>query len=213
MTVPGINYFLGTIRHLRSHEEMVIYDRYSPVSNASDAIVITFLEQEYAKERVEYPGAVPAFESNSAIWAARTVYIASQLLLYRDKTVSGMRESLPAFSGAQTPGAILSADLCLRFLPALLEKAKEIAPEDELIAVLEEHLTAWHFSGVGYRLDAAALGWEIVLGDACVKQLYTDRVIMRKVRALAMLPVLYPGVMATLGNWGDHFWKELSLNI
>ena len=213
MTVPGINYFLDTIRHLRSHEEMVIYDRYSPVSSEKEEAVIDFLQQEYVKERPEYPGEAPVFEGNSALWAARTVYIASQLLLYREKNVSGMRESLPAFAGEQTPGTILSADICLRFLPAVLEKAKEISPEDELITVLEEHLRIWHFSGVGYRLEPATLSWDIVLSHACVKQLYIDRVVMRKARALAELPLLRPGVSATLGNWPDHFWKELALKI
>ncbi len=213
MTIPGINYFLDTIRHLRSHEEIVIYDRYSPVLSEKEEAVADFLKQEYANESLEYPGEAPAFEANSAVWAARTVYIASQLLLYREKTVSGMRECLPGFAGEQTPGTILSVDLCLRFLPAVIEKAKEISPEDELIGVLEEHLKAWHFSGVGYRLDAGALGWDIVFSDACVKQLYIDRIVMRKARTLAVLPLLRPEVMAVLGDWTDHFWKELPLNI
>lgn len=213
MTVPGINYFLDTIRHLRSHEEMVIYDRFSPISNEKEEAVAAFLQQEYVKESVEYPGEAPAFEGNSAVWAARTVYMASQLLLYREKTVHGMLESLPAFSGVPTPGAILSADLCLRFLPAVLEKAKEISPEDELIGVLEAHLTAWHFSGIGYRLDPEVLSWDIVLSDGCVKQLYVDRVVMRKVQTLAAHPLLRAAVMAALGGWTDHFWKELPSKI
>lgn len=213
MTITGINYFLDTISHLRSHEEMVIYDRYSPVSSDKEEAVAVLLQQEYANESVEYPGDAPAFEVNSAVWAARTVYIASQLLLYREKTEVGLRECLPGFAGEQTPGAILSVDLCLRFLPPVLEKAKDISPEDELIVVLEDHLKTWHFSGVGYRQDVGALNWDIVFSDACVKQLYIDRIVMRKARALAVLPLLRPEVMAALGDCADHFWEELPLNI
>ncbi|GGA89068.1 hypothetical protein [Puia dinghuensis] len=214
MTVPSINHFLDTIRHLRNHEEMVIYDRFTPNNKKADEEGVTeFLRMQYERESLEYPGVPPAFEREAACWSARIVYTAAQFLLFREKEVAGVREHLPPYAGVVTPGAILSADVCLRFLPGVIEKAKELNPEDWLIVILEQHLRVWHYSGIGYPLDPTVLAWEVMAADDCVRQLYVDRVIARKVKALAELPVLRRDVDAALGDWGGYFWKELEWKI
>jgi hypothetical protein len=209
MKVPSANYFLDSIRHLRNHEEMIIYDRFNPQGLAGEDAVRQFLQEEYEHERVEYPGTCPEFEPDAALWAARTVYIASQFLLYRDKGLPATREYLLPYPAGRTPGAILSADLCLRFLPSIMEKAKELNSEDWLVTILEEHLRTWHFSGVGYPLTIEGLDWDRILANDCVKQLYVDRVISRKAKALAEVPALRREIMAALGAWSNHIWKEL----
>src|SRR5579859_2501839 len=142
MTVPSINHFLDTIRHLRNHEEMVIYDRFTPDKKVDEDAVIEVLRAHYAQESLEYPGVAPAFEPNAAAWAARTVYTAAQFLLHREKGVERTKAHFPSFPGVPTSGAILSADLCLRFLPDIVRKTKELSPEDWLAEMLETHLTA-----------------------------------------------------------------------
>jgi hypothetical protein len=213
MKVPSANYFLDSIRHLRRHEEMIIYDRFNPQGLAGEDAVSQFLREEYEQECIEYPGTCPVFETDAALWAARMVYIASQFLLYRDKGLPETREYLLPCPSGRTPGAILSADLCLRFLPSIMKKAKELSSEDWLVMILEEHLRTWHFSGVGYPLKVEGLDWDRILANDCVKQMYVDRVISRKVKTLAELPVLKREIMAALGAWSPHFWKELLITI
>jgi hypothetical protein len=128
-----------------------------------------------------------------------------------------------------TPAAILSADLCLRCLPDVIEKAREINPDDPLIGLLEDLLPVWHYSGIGYfrlpgsgepgsaedsvGVDSAAGGgvfdFSPIFADDCLRLLYIDRVIERRVAALANLPELRPGILAVMGDHGDFFWKEL----
>lgn len=213
MKVPSLNYFLDTIRHLRSQEEMVVYDRFTPEGLSGDEAVIGFLMEEYERESPEYPGTRPEFDPGAALWAARTTYTAAQFLLFREKGIPETMRYLPHCDAMVTPGAILSVDLCLRFLPSIMEKAREISAEDWLVPILEEHLQAWHFSGIGYPLKTDQLVWTGILTNDCIMQLYVDRVIDRKARVLAELPVLKPAVDAVLGDHTGLLWKELSITI
>jgi len=214
MTPSSNTYFLDTIGHLRSHEEMLIYDRFTSITTKAEQAVGEFLQQEYERERLEFPGIAPNFEQSAAIWAARTVFIAAQLLLSREKDEQDMVTLLPAYKGPMTPGAILSADLCLRCLPDVIEKAKEISPDDPLIQLLEAILWKWHYSGIGYLSrpgeDRAPIdNWEPIAGNGCLLQLYVDRVIDRQAITLAKGPILRPAIKAAMGDHSAYFWKEL----
>ncbi len=208
MPSPLNNYFLDTIRHLRRQEEVVIYDRYAPITTDVQESVTAFLKEEYERECLEYPNGAPDFDGAAALWAARTIYITAQFLLYREKTGTETSELLPSYGDLQTPGAILSADLCLRFLPDILEKAREISLEDPLIMLLEKHLYQWHFSGVGYPLHKERLDWPLILESDCVRKLYVDRIIQRRSLSLTGIPVLQTWIKAALGDHGSHYWKE-----
>ncbi|MBS1665127.1 MAG: hypothetical protein JST68_29040 [Bacteroidetes bacterium] len=208
MTTSSDNYFLSTTRHLRAQEEMLIYDRFTPITTKAEQLVGDFLREEYERECLNYPGRAPDFEPGAAIWAARIVFIASQLLLARDKGGRDLMQVLPAYTGRKTAAAILSADLCLRCLPDVIDKAIEISPDDELVPLLKRVLRDWHYSGVGDVADAE-LDWASIAGDECLLRLYADRVIERKAAELVNTPVLRPVVMAAIGDHQDSFWKEL----
>ena len=192
--------------------------------------VADLLRGEYIKEVLNFPGAAPSFEPDAAVWAARIVFNASQLLLFREKDAQDIVELLSPYSGPMTPAAILSADLCLRCLPDVIVKAREINPDDPLIGLLEDLLQVWHYSGIGYfrlpegggepagaedsvGIDSMSGGGEFdfspILADDCLRLLYIDRVIERRVTALANLPELRPGILAVMGDHGTSFWKEL----
>jgi len=208
MTPARDNYFLSTISHLREQEEMLIYDRFTSTTTEEEKAVGDLLQEEYAKEVMNFPGGAPSFEREAAVWGARIVFNASQLLLSREKGAQDMVALLPSFSGAATPAAILSADLCLRCLPDIIGKAKEINPDDPLIGLLEHLLGDWHYSGIGY-VKSDVFDWSPILADDCLRLLYIDRVIERRVTALANLPELRPGVLAAMGDHSNSFWKEL----
>ena len=195
---------------------MLIYDRFTAITTKEEKAVADFLREEYAKEVMNFPGIAPSFEWEAAVWAARIVFNASQLLLSREQDAQDIVKLLPPYSGVMTPAAILSADLCLRCLPDIIKKAREINPDDPLIGLLEYLLRDWHYSGIGYfwsdlfRGDLGDLfDWSTILADDCLRLLYIDRVIERRVTTLANLPELRPGILAAMGDHRNSFWKEL----
>lgn len=208
MSVAAKNHFLDSIHQLRAQEEMVIFSRYVPVTPAEEKPVADFLQQEYARERLEWPESDPGFSGEAALWGAKMVYMAAQFLLYRDKTGDEMAQILRLYPGRVTAIEMVSADLCLRFLPDLLVTAQKIDPEDPLIPILEGQLRQWHFSAVGYPFDPGSLDWQIVTGHEWLRDRYIDRVIEKRALKLAGMPVLQTGIKAAIGDHGTFYWKE-----
>ncbi|MEO1051302.1 MAG: hypothetical protein AAFX87_11795 [Bacteroidota bacterium] len=202
-------YFLDAIYHLRTNEEVKLFDKMLHVSTQESSLVGDFLMSEYDNERLDYPHDAPEFDIEAAIWGAKLLYQTCQLILNRENKVEDLRGFFPAFDHKINDSSVLSADLCLRFLPQVLIKAKLIDPEDELIAILEEHLTVWHYSGIGYDLSFVDLDWAIIMNSPCLKQLYANRVIENKSLPLANMDVLNDTVKGSLGDYASLFWKEL----
>ena len=201
------NHCSKMIQHLRRAEEVVLY-AYLPELNAADLRETSvFLAKEYADESMEYPFETPVYDGDAAVWAAKVVFNAAQLLLYREQRAEDIAPLFEEFTGKKTAGAMLSADLTLRFLPDILEKVKTIDQEDVLNTLLENILTTWHYSGIRYRLDAGDLKLDAISGNACLFQLYINRIIAYQNITLARVPVLQEGVKAALGDYGTAFWK------
>ena len=144
-------YFLNTIQTLRKQEEAVLYEKLLPISEQEKKEAADFLYQEYQQEALEYPYQVPEFDVFAALWAADFLYTALQLVLHREQKEQDLVQLLPDFPNEITPSAILSADLCLRFLPDVIIQLKLIDSEDALIEILEKQLTLWHYSGIIMR--------------------------------------------------------------
>lgn len=205
------NLFLKMLLNLRQ-EEVMLYDNLLSVHKAEEREVLYFLEMEYQEECSNYPHQAPSFHPKAALWAAKTVYFAAQLILYRENQVDELNSLLPSFDETIDPEAILSADLCLRFLPAIITKLKIIDPEDALIEVLETHLVAWNYSAIGYGLDWSSINFNPFKQHPCLYQLYLDRIIEHKVHALASLPAFQKGIQASLGWHANLLWSDLNLN-
>jgi hypothetical protein len=205
------NLFLKMLLNLRQ-EEIMLYDNLLTVQEAEEKEVLFFLEMEYQEESSNYPHQAPAFHPEAAIWAAKTVYFAAQLILYRENQVGELKSLLPSFDGVLNAEAILSADLSFRFLPAIITKLKIIDPEDALIEVLEMHLITWNYSAVGYDLDWSSIDFDAIKQNSCLYQLYLDRIIEHKVHALASIPPFQQGIQASLGWHANLLWSDLNLN-
>lgn len=213
MKSSGNTCFFDTIYHLRTHEEVLFYSRFTNIPPEEDQLVRDLLSIEYANECVDYPytGLVyagPAYEAEAAGWAAKTIYFALQLMLNRERKEIELEHILPAYAGEITPGAILSADLCLRFLPEILHKTRGIDGEDAIIPVLETHLQIWHYSGIGYSMNTEALDFDVVFSNPCSKQLYMDRMMERRALSLTGIPLLRQEVKNSLGDFSTVLWKE-----
>jgi MoxR-vWA-beta-propeller ternary system domain bpX4 len=209
MTGTATDYFLQTLDTLRSGEEILLYAHAVQIPSQELELAAAFLETEYDNECLGYPGQAPAFDTAAALWAAKTVYIAAQLLLYRQDKEADIPAMLPAYEGVITPGTILSADLCLRFLPDVLQMAKNIDADDVLVTILAVHLQQWHYSAIGHLIQTEGLDFSVINTNSCLQQLYADRVIARKDKRLAALAEVAPMVKAALGNHQTYFWNEL----
>lgn len=202
--------FFDTISLLRNNEQVLLYTKLMAVPPAEALYVKEFLKNEYEKESTTYPKHFPAFDADAALWASKIIYHASQLILYRENKSTELENILPPFENTITASAILSADLCLRFLPHILEQVNFIDSADDLRNLLEKHLQQWHYSGIGYALPVEDLDFETIQTDPSLMQLYMDRVMQKKVGKLAALPPLKEKIMAAMGDYKQIFWKELA---
>lgn len=208
MNIESEHPFLHTIFQLRKNEELVLFDKFIIPSENECLIVNDFLEQEYQMESLEYPYQSPAYDSHSAVWAARTLYIFTQLVLYRkhdEKEVAGL---FSPFDGEIYPGSLLSADLCLRFLPQLRSGIKNIDIEDVILPEFDKVLQEWHYSSIGTSFEIEKADFSIILKNDCLKQLYADRIVERKDLKLAEYPVWKEIIQGNLGLYTEQFWKE-----
>lgn len=202
------HFFFDTISALRTAEEMIIYDKILDFDLEDQRLVMEFLTMEYRTEVLTMPFDVPEFDVDAALWAAKTVYTACQILLYRVNPDSELPELLPRFDKVKDASSILSADLCLRFLPQIYIESKAIDYEDKMVPLLEQILQEWHYSSVGTDIAHGDLDFAPIIENACLEQMYLDRVIDRKDIRRGTLPTLRAKIEAILGNHSEYFWRE-----
>jgi len=201
--------FIETLYHLRTIEQVILYHKTMKISDAEAKDAVAFLESEYERESVNYPFLVPEFNGTAALWASKIVYFSAQLLLYREHKVSALPDLLPNYSGTIDASAVLSADICLRFLPQIRDELKRIDAADAILPILEHHLQQFHFSAVGFDLDKEVIDVTPFFTDACLKQLYLDRIVSRKAYKLAEQPEINVCLLANFGAYKKEFWNEL----
>jgi hypothetical protein len=201
--------FLDTIYHLRTIEQVILYDKLITISEAEETEAVLFLETEYEKEILEYPGTAPDFNADVALWAAKTVYLAAQLLLHREHKRDDLNILLPDYAGIQDASAIISADLCLRFLAQIVGEIKRLDPEDLIIEILEKHLTQFHYSAIGSELDIENVSFEIIETNDCLLQLYIDRIVQRKSIKWAEPDFIKKQLEIGFGDYQKLFWSQL----
>jgi hypothetical protein len=202
------SYFSEMIQNLRQNEEITLYANLLVISDSEALQVCKFLEKEYARESAGYPYSPPAFDASAALWAAKTVYVSAQLILYRENKVAELGALLPDHQGGKGPSAILSADLCLRFLPPMILQLKMIDSADPLIEALEKILTHWHYSGVSYSPDLKIEGFDEISGNSCLQQLYINRILEYKKTQLAKHPAFKEVVLGNLSIFAPELWNE-----
>lgn len=202
--------FLSMMIHLRKDETVLLYGKISGIGEDENTEVVQFLEREYRNESSGFPFSPPQFEASAALWAAQTVYIISQLLLYRDDPAKELRALLPRFEGTLTAGAVLSADLCLRFVPDILDELKLIDDEDPLIELIQELLNNWHYSGMVAIENTEALDFSVIQSNECLQLLYCNRVIEQKHNLFYENTFLKQHIDAALGMYKIQFWNELT---
>lgn len=175
------SYFFDSIELLLTKGDIILHSEFVQWSEDDEEYVTRFLSDQYQKEAIHYPSELPVFNEEAALWGAKITFVAAQLLMIREVEGLDFNTALPDFQGDMSVSELLSADLCLKFLPKIIEKAAEIDPYDELIEWLDKILFKWHYSGIGRRIvdDSATIENLDVVKDPLMLLLYSDRIVKR----------------------------------
>jgi hypothetical protein len=139
-TVPP---FAAWLARVLTHGESV-QDAPPELAGADRPAVLAALRLAFAMHALDVGGPLLPFDPAAAEWAAVTLARACWRL------AAGDEESLPLAPGpkAGTPAAALSADVCLRFLPAVLRRARLRDLDGPLVTELGNVLRRWPLTGV-----------------------------------------------------------------
>ncbi|AZA80314.1 hypothetical protein EG347_18375 [Chryseobacterium sp. G0186] len=196
---------------LRKKECITLFSNLKEVSTQEEQEAEIYFEAEFEKERLEFLSDQLICDKATAVWAAKVVYHSAQLYLIRENTANNLENLIPRFKGRREVSTILSADLSLRFLPEIILALNSVDPEDPLIPLLEDILTEFHYSGIGYELDLKRVNWEEELKDNTYRKLYLERIVEKKDYKLAEVPLINRLLIAEFGMHKDAFWRELKI--
>ncbi|WP_250255255.1 hypothetical protein [Chryseobacterium sp. Marseille-Q3244] len=203
--------FLDTIFLLRKNECITLFSNIQTISLKEEEEAEVYLEAEFEKERLEFLSDQIICNKTTAVWAAKVLYHSAQLYLIREKTANNLESLVPKFKRTRDIPSILSADLSLRFLPDVMLALNALDPEDPLIKILEDILTEFHYSAIGYDLDLKQVNWEEELKDKTYRKLYLERIVEKKDYKLAEIPFINTLLIAEFGMYKDAFWRELKI--
>lgn len=192
--------------------EAVVENELQQFNAADHAHALQVLEKYYVADLQNMPGNVPEFNAPAALWAGTTVYYAMQFLLLRNLTAEQVNETLKPFTHSINPAEVYSADMALRYLPDIINAAKGLAPDDPLVARLNEIATAWPFSSVGVKLNTVAPLSEVVKGSASLQTEYIDRIVAKRDKNRLADKETKLAVTQALGHYSEQLWpgyKEL----
>ncbi|ACU63246.1 hypothetical protein [Chitinophaga pinensis] len=170
------------------------------------------LQQYYTDDINDMPGQAPPYNEKAALWAAAYLYRTIQFLLLRHLEAAELKHYLPPFDGEQTPAAIYSADLCLRYLPDIFLLAKGISPEDPLVKILVVLAAQWPLSAATIP-EVSTEGLSSILEHPSLKSTYIDRIILAKDYEKCQHPLCLPLVVEALGMHIAQFWPQFKIDL
>lgn len=201
--------FLETMYQLRTSEHIILYDKILKITAEEEKEVTEFLKDEYDKEVLNYPFKAPAFEPDAALWAAKVLYFSIQLLINRADTHKEIPALLVPYKGSVTAATMLSADLCLRFLPQVVSELKRIDADDEIIPILDHFMKQFFYSNIGFTEEAMIPAIQLP-ADHCFNQLLLNRVVEQQDLKVAQVPAIHKMLQANFGDYSTLFWKDFN---
>lgn len=202
--------FLETLYNLRTIEQLILFGKAMEISAREETESIALLRVEYEKEQLNHPFESPAFDADAALWAGKMIYFSAQFLLNRENTGKDLNTFFPDFKKSVGVSALLSADLCMRFLPQILQEFRTIDIADPAIPILERHLETFHYSSIGFDGSSEKIDFKL-FENQCFQQLYVDRVTERKAIGLSQIPQLNTTLRSNFGNYANVFWRNFEV--
>lgn len=203
--------FLDTLFLLRKSGTVTVFSNLHEIPEREEQEAGDYFQAEFENERLEFLSEDIQYTREAGVWAAKVLYYSTQLYLIRENTAKDLDKLIPKLKGTPDISSILSADLSLRFLPQISLALHAADPEDPLVKMLEDILTKFHYSGIGYPLNLEKVNWEKELKDRTYRKLYLERIVEKKAYALAEIPYINHLLTAEFGLHKDVFWKELKI--
>ena len=188
---------LATFLQTLTSEGLALVDRSLVLEASAEAIASWHALEEAGRSML--PGDAPPLDAEAGLWGARRLYHACQAIMCRDLDTEEVRPLIlapPPFS--RSVAVDYSVDVCLRYLPEVLDVARKLAASDPVNQLLHELAQAWPLSSVGLNLPD--------LGDvspfwnhATLRRLYVDRIMAREATHAVQHPLVADAVRAALG--------------
>ncbi len=200
-------YGLDMIKALRKNEEVILFANILEINKKEVSKLKDFLTNEYEQEKLDYPFNPPNFDVEAALWSAKIIYMSAQLILYRKHDNAELEQLLPTENLEINASTMISVDLCLRFMPIMLQELNIIDSEDPLIEILEKTLKRWHYSGINYGLENREIN-KTNFANKSFRQLYINRIVASKNIKMAKTEPFYTWIKADLGIYGKELWND-----
>ena len=146
-----------------------------PPHGVADRDSLALLERFHEEYRLEIAGPPLPFVAEAAAQGARIVEMAAWYLASQAGTPRDLERHLVLADEPAGPADHLSADLTLRYLPCIHQRARVLYPADPLPALLGEILRRWPLSGMLADLPDAPLGDLDFGGHPGLLFLYAER--------------------------------------
>ncbi len=196
------------IKTLRTNEELILHDYALNYENDTHEDLTKYLKNEYLQECLEYPNNPPEFSATAAVWSAKLVFRLTHLILYRDQSKEELEKPIQNYEGKIDASTILSADLCLRFVPFLRDQLKLISMEDVLIKKIDELMMNWPYSNVENKANIEFLNLDKIIKNNCLNTLMIDRIVRFKNMKIAKLEEFNSSVASYLSIFAPDLWPE-----
>ena len=109
---------------------------------------VAFLAEAFKIHSAAVAGPPIAFDSEAASTSAEFLRQSSWALVNHDERMADLEKRLNLPGSPRTPSQHLSADLTLRYLPQVLQRARGLNPDDPLVECAANVLRRWPLSGV-----------------------------------------------------------------
>jgi hypothetical protein len=117
---------------------------------------VATLARAHAIDRLSLAGPLLPFDEATARAAAEALAAACWFLVDHTDKAAAIEAAL-TLPPPRTAEAILAADLTLRYLPGIYDRARARSPSDPLTTALARLLRQWPLAGVLARIDDAPL--------------------------------------------------------
>lgn len=146
-----------------------VQDEPPSIPPAERPAVLADLRAAFERHALDVAGPPVPFDPDAAAGAALVLARACWQL------VGGAPEPLTVGVEPISASAHLSTDVCLRFLPAVLRRARVHAPGGEPATALDRLLRAWPLSGVSADLDGVPTTPPEFAGHPGLQLMYAER--------------------------------------
>lgn len=161
------------------------------------------LQSFEADWQLELPGSPPRFVPVAALWSAKSLYMASSLLIHRDSDAQQISQLLS--EPPPDPAKVEShyaVDLTMRFLADFVRLARSAASNDPLLDHLMEWARSWPLSSVGME-GVPDVDINPLRTSPTMMRLYRDRIVACKDTTRLKPPDVRELAAVSLGDYPE----------